>query len=128
MDKITYASLGSLGEDFHDAFDKALSYEQKKIGRTHSLSIRGQKKKAKGGTFSDTSPSDTRIVLGEFQSAGREETVQAIEAAQSALSDWRELGWKQRVSFLQKTAGLMTERQFRLAALLSLEVGKNRFE
>jgi 1-pyrroline-5-carboxylate dehydrogenase len=128
MEKITYASLGSLGEDFHSAFDGALSYELKKIGRTHALSIRGQKKKAKGGTFPDTSPADTRMVLGEFQNAGRDETVQAIEAARSALADWRELGWKQRISFLQKAAELMTERQFRLAALLSLEVGKNRFE
>src|SRR5215207_6960511 len=100
MEKITYASLGSLGENFHDAFEGALSYEQKKLGRTHTLSIRGQKKKAKGGTFTDTSPADPRIVLGEFQSAGREETVQAIEAAKFALSDWGELGWKQRVSFL----------------------------
>jgi len=88
MEKITYASLTSLGEDFHQAFDAALSYEQKKIGRAHPLYIRGQKKKAKAGVFLDTSPADTRIVVGEFQSAGREETRQAIEAARAAMADW----------------------------------------
>ena len=128
MEKVTYASLGSLGEDFHRAFDAALAYEQKKLGRSHPLYIRGQRKKARAGTFTDTSPADTRVLLGEFQSAGPEETRQAIEAARAAIPDWTDLGWKQRIAFLRKAAEIMTERQFRLAALLSLEVGKNRFE
>src|SRR6266496_3557490 len=128
MDKITYASLATLGEDFHQAFEAALSYELKKIGRVHPLYIRGQKKKARTGQFKDTCPADSRVVLGEFQSGGREETRQAIEAAKAAVPDWRELGWQQRVAFLRKAAELMNERRFRLAALLSLEVGKTRLE
>src|SRR5262245_30548154 len=127
MEKITYASLNSLGEDFHRAFEEALSYEQKRLGRTHPLYIHGQKKKAKS-TFMDTSPADNGFVLGEFQAAGREETRQAILAAKAAMADWQELGWQQRAGFLRKAAELMTARQYRLAGLLSLEVGKNRFE
>ncbi len=128
MEKITYASLGSLGEDFHQAFQGALAYEQKKLGRTHSLFIRGRKTKAKAGSFTDTSASDTRVVLAEFQSAGREEARDAIKAARGAIPDWIDLGWRQRVAFMRKTAEIMTERQFRIAALISLEAGKNRFE
>jgi len=128
MEKVTYASLGSLGEDFHRTFDAALAYEQKKLGRSHPLYVRGQKKKAKAGTFVDSSPADTRVILGQFESGGREEIRQAIEAAKAAIPDWTDLGWKQRIAFLRKAAEIMTERQFRLAALLSLEVGKNRFE
>ncbi len=127
MEKITYASLGSLGEEFHRAFDEALAYEQKRLGRTHPLYIRGQKKKSKD-TFTDTNPANSTFVLGEFQAAGRDETRQAILAARSALADWQELGWQQRVGFLRKAADLMTARQYRMAGLLSLEVGKNRFE
>ena len=128
MEKITYASLSLLGEDFHRAFDLALAYEHKKLGRSHPLFIHGQKKKGKGAPFQDTNPADTRMVLGEFESAGREETRQAIQSARAALRDWHELGWIQRVAFLRKAAALMTERQFRLAALVSLEVGKTRAE
>ena len=128
MDKITYASLGSLGDDFHRSFESALSYELKKLGRSHPLFIRGQKKKGKAAPFTDVSPSDSRQVLGEFQSAGREETAQAIRGARLALPDWAELGWVQRVAFLRKAAAILTERQHRLAALLCLEVGKNRIE
>jgi len=127
MEKITYASLGTLGEDFHHAFDAALSYEQKKLGRPHPLVIRGQKKKGKG-TLTDTNPADTRLVLGEFTVAGPEEVRAALEAARAARGTWQELGWHNRVAFLRKAAELMRERQFRLAALLTLEVGKNRFE
>ena len=127
MEKITYASLGSLGEDFHHAYDAALSYEQKKLGRSHPLVIRGKKKKGRG-TLIDTNPADTRLVLGEFTAAGPEETRAAIEAARGARATWQELGWHNRVAFLRKAADLMRERQFRLAALLTLEVGKNRFE
>ena len=128
MQKITYASLGSLGEDFHHTFDVALKHVQEKLGRTYPLYIKGSQKKARNGTFDDICPFDTRRVLGKFQKANREETRQAIAAAKSAFVEWRELGWPQRISFLRKAAEIMTERQFRLAALLSLEVGKNRFE
>jgi 1-pyrroline-5-carboxylate dehydrogenase len=128
MQKITYASLGSLGEDFHQAFDHALKHVQEKLGRTYPLYVKGLQKKAHDGVFDDVCPFDRRRVLGKFQRANREETRQAIAAAKGAFSEWRELGWPQRISFLRKAAELMTERQFRLAALLSLEVGKNRFE
>jgi len=128
MQKITYASLGALGEDFHHAFENALKHVEEKLGRTYPLFIKGSQKKARNGTFEDVCPFDTRRVLGKFQLANREETRQAISAAKAAFNEWRELGWPQRISFLRKASELMTERQFRLAALLSFEVGKNRFE
>jgi 1-pyrroline-5-carboxylate dehydrogenase len=127
MERITYATLGLPGEEFHQAYDTALGYELKKLGRAHPLIIRGQKKKGKG-VIKDTSPADTRVLLGEFTTAGREETVAAIEAARGARATWEELGWPQRVAFLRKAAELMRDRQYRLAALLTLETGKNRFE
>lgn len=127
MEKITYASLGSLGEDFHQAYEEALHDGRKRLGRAHRLVIGGARKKT-GATFLDTNPADTRQVLGEFASAGREETRLAIAAARRALAGWREAGWPRRVAFLRRAAQLMEERQFRLAALLTLEAGKNRFE
>src|SRR5206468_4603965 len=36
--------------------------------------------------------------------------------------------WHHRISFLRKTAEIMTAHQYELAALICLEVGKNRFE
>src|SRR6266571_7971243 len=128
MDKITYASLGSLGEDFHQAFDAALKQVRARLGAAHPMFIEGKAIKAKAGTFTDTAPADTRLMLGKFQLGGREETRKAVASAKAIFPAWRDLGWRQRATLLRKAAELMTQRQFEFAALLSLEVGKNRFE
>jgi 1-pyrroline-5-carboxylate dehydrogenase len=128
MEKITYASLGSLGEDFHQAFDAALKQLRARLGATHPIFIEGKPIKAKAGTFTDTTPADTRVMLGRFQLGSREDTRKAVASAKAVFPAWSELGWRQRVDFLRKAAELMTQRQFEFAALLSLEVGKNRFE
>lgn len=78
--------------------------------------------------FTDVSPSNNRITLGNFPSATRADTQKAIETAKKAFPAWRDLGWRKRVQFLRKAAEIMTERQFDYAAWLVLEVGKNRFE
>lgn len=128
MDKITYASLGSLGEDFHRAFDDALGQVNRRLGGVHPMFVEGKPRKARAGAFPDTAPADTRVVLGKFQRGDREDARKAIEAAAAVYPGWRDLGWRQRVGLLRRAAEQMTRRQYEFAALLSLEVGKNRFE
>src|SRR5438045_1698703 len=128
MEKITYASIGSLGEDFHRSFDAALKQLRARLGAAHPMFIEGRATKAKAGTFSDTAPADSRLLLGKFQLGGREEARKAVASAKAVFPAWRDLGWRQRVALLRTAADLMTQRQFEFAALLSLEVGKNRFE
>src|SRR6266542_2861575 len=115
MEKITYASLSNLGDDFHKAFDNAVIHERKKIGDSHLMFIAG--KGVKGAkTFDDTNPSAPEVVLGRFQAGGREQARKAVTAAKNALPFWRELGWPARVSFVRKAAELMAKNQFDLAA------------
>ncbi len=128
MEKITYASLGSLGEEFHQSFDSALGRVRQTLGLPHPLFINGKPGKASAGTFPDTCPADTRVVLGHFQLGNRADAQKAIAAAKAAFPAWRDLAWPQRLALLRKAADLMTQRQYEFAALLSLEVGKNRFE
>jgi 1-pyrroline-5-carboxylate dehydrogenase len=128
MQKITYASLGALGEDFHQAYDTALVEVRNKAGLPHPLFIGGKARKARQGTFPDVCPSDTRLVLGHFQSGDRADAQSAIVAAQAAFPGWRAKPWPERIKILRAAAELMTHRQFEFAALLTLEVGKNRFE
>ena len=127
MDKITYASLGTLGEDFHRSFEAAVIHERKKLGDAHPMFINGKPVKA-AKTFNVNNPAHHSILLGKFQSGGREHVRKAVAAAKNAAPFWQELGWTARVNFLRKAAELMTKHQFELAALLSLEVGKNRAE
>ncbi len=128
MDKITYASLGSLGEEFHQQFDAALERNRATWGRSYPLFIGGRPRKSKFGTFDDLSPTDTRLTLGRFQKGDRSDVPRATTAAKAAFPAWRQLGWEKRVDLLTKAAELMSERQFDLAASLVMETGKNRFE
>ena len=127
MEKITYASLGNLGEDFHRSFEAAVIHERKKLGAVHPMFINGKPVKA-ARTFSNFNPAHRNLVIGKFQSGGREQVRKAIAAAKNAAPFWQELGWPARVNFLRKAAELITKHQFELAALLTLEVGKNRTE
>lgn len=127
MDKITYASLGNLGEDFHRSFEAALIHERKRLGESHALFINGKAVKA-AKAFADVNPARRDQVIGKFQCGTREHVRKAVAAARNACEFWQELGWPARVNFLRKAAELMTKHQFELAALLTLEVGKNRTE
>src|SRR5438132_13750516 len=71
MDKITYASLAALGPEFHETFDAAIGHVREDLEETHPLFIGGKPRKSKDGTFADTNPADTRIVLGHFQRGSR---------------------------------------------------------
>ncbi len=128
MEKITYASLSTLGEEFHREFDTAASHLRDRLGSTYPMFIQGKPRKAKHGVFSDINPSDTRVILGKFQKGTPMDTRQAIAAARAAFPMWRNMEWQKRTAFLRKAADLITQRQVELAALLSMEVGKNRFE
>jgi 1-pyrroline-5-carboxylate dehydrogenase len=126
MQKITYASLEKLGEDFHTDFEATLGKMQ--IGATHPMFIGGKPVKSSEPPFKVLHPSDTRIVLGIFQSGTRADAQQAIVAARKAFPAWRDLGWEKRIEILRRAGELMAQRQLEFAALLVMEVGKNRFE
>ena len=73
-------------------------------------------------------PIDTSVVLGRFAAAGRPEVDRAVAAARAAQGSWARSPWRERVAMLRRAAALIRERKFDLAALMSLEVGKNRLE
>jgi len=68
------------------------------------------------------------VVLGRFGAASREHVDQAVASARRAQPGWGSTPWQERVATLRRAAALLRERKFRLAALMSLEVGKNRME
>ncbi len=127
--KVTYATLAA-GQtpEFNQAYDDAIDAVKKDLGKTHPNLIGGREITGRE-TFKDTSPSDTRVVLGSFASGTREDARAAIDAARKAYETvWRDLPWKERSAYVRKAAAVIEKRRFELSALMSLEVGKNRLE
>ena len=52
----------------------------------------------------------------------------AIAAAREAFPAWSSRPWQERVAILRRVADIISERQMLYAALVSIEVGKNRLE
>ena len=128
MSKITYTSTDVDLEAFHRQFDAALARVRGTAGADHPNVIAGEAVVAAGAPLVDVTPIDTSIVLGRFAAAGRPEVDRAVAAARAAQSDWARRPWRERVGILRGAAALIRERKFDLAALMSLEVGKNRLE
>ena len=128
MKKITYATMsGDALDDLHRELDVAIERVKSTFGRSYPLVIGGHEVRA-ASEFDDRSPIDTRILLGTFQSASREQTRAAIEAAKSAYPAWSARPWRERVGLLKKVADGIRERRWELSALMGYEAGKNRLE
>jgi 1-pyrroline-5-carboxylate dehydrogenase len=114
-------------EEFHAAYEAGVERVRTEFGGKHPM-IMGGKKVWASETFEDTSPANTMLVLGHFQKGTRDHARQAIRAASEAFPGWARMPHTDRVRIVQRAADLITERKFRLAALLSFENGKNRYE
>jgi 1-pyrroline-5-carboxylate dehydrogenase len=126
--KITYATMsGDQMEDLHRELDAAIDRVKTSFGRSYPLVIGGREVKA-DSEFDDRSPIDSRILLGTFQSASREQTREAIAAARAAYPSWSARPWNERVSLLKRVAEAIRNRRWELSALMGYEAGKNRLE
>jgi 1-pyrroline-5-carboxylate dehydrogenase len=125
--KITYATLSADNEELQSSFDAAVERARSSLGKTYPMIIGGEERFA-DETFDDRSPIDTELVVGRFPVGGRQDVRDAIDAARAAFPAWSATPWRERLAILRRAADLISERQFDHAALMALEVGKNRLE
>ena len=125
--KITYATLSADNEELQSSFDAALERARANLGRTYPMLI-GAEERLTDETFEDRSPIDTELVVARFPVGTRRDVQDAIDAARAAFPAWRDTPWRDRLAILRRAADLISERQFDYAALMTLEVGKNRLE
>jgi 1-pyrroline-5-carboxylate dehydrogenase len=125
--KITYATLAAPTEEVHVAFETAAHELQAALDETHPIWIDGQPELSPA-VFEDRSPTDRRVVVGRFQRATANQVEAALAAAHRAFGEWSRMPWQERLAILRSAAENISTHRFELAALMSLEVGKNRFE
>ena len=125
--KITYATLSADNEELQASFDAALERARASLGRTYPMIIGGEERLG-GETFEDRSPIDRELVVARFPIGTRQDVRDAIAAARDAYPAWRDTPWRDRLAVLRRAGDIISDRQFDYAALMSLEVGKNRLE
>ncbi len=124
--KITYATLRNDNEQLHANYDAGLLTARGELGGTHGLFVNGEWRSTKE-TFEKRSPIDGALV-GHFAKGTREDARDAIAAARAAAPGWARTPWLERIAVMRRMADLISERQMELAALMAIEVGKNRLE
>lgn len=128
MTKITYTSADVDLAAFHATFDAALGRLRGSLGREYPSWIGDTAVATAGPPLVDVTPIDTRVELGRFAAARPTDVDRAVAVAHEAQRAWARTPWRNRVATLRRAAALIRERKFDLAALMSLEVGKNRLE
>ncbi len=125
--KVTYATLRADNEELHEQFERGIEKARAELGQRHPNYVNGEPRSG-DGEFDDRSPTDNQLVLGHFAKGTREDVRDAIAAARAAAPGWAGTPWQERVALLRRAADLISERQMEYAALMSMEVGKNRLE
>jgi 1-pyrroline-5-carboxylate dehydrogenase len=124
--KITYATLRNDNEQLHASYDAGLLTARGELGGTHGVFIDGEWR-PRNETFDKRSPIDGSLV-GHFARGTRADVRDAIAAARAAAPGWARTPWLERIAVMRRMADLISERQMELAALMAIEVGKNRLE
>src|ERR1035437_9770464 len=124
--KITYATLRNDNEQLHADYDAGLVTAKAERGATHGHFINGEWRPAKE-TFDKLSPIDGSLV-GRFAKGTRQDVRDAVAVARGAARAWARTPWLERIAVMRRMADMISERQMELAALMGIEVGKNRLE
>ena len=124
--KITYTASTADLTAFHAAFDAALAAAKAAKDRSYPMFVDGTPIMGKS-RYEKKSPIDG-TVLSEFPLATVAEVDAAVKAAKAASKAWGAKPWTERVALMRKAAILIRERKYDIAAVVALEVGKNRME
>lgn len=113
--------------EFHDRYEKALEAVRSEFGRKYPMII-GGRQVTTSQTVQEYSPIDTRVLIARLPVGGSQHARQAVSAAKKVFEGWARTDYLERVRLMRAAADIMSERKFELAALVSYENGKNRYE
>lgn len=125
--KITYSTMSADNQELHEEYEHGLEAARARLGQTHPFHVNGEERTTEE-TFDERSPIDRNIIIGRFSQARPDDIDDAVAAAKAFQPEWEASPWQERVAILRRAGDVMEERQFDLAAMVALEVGKSRLE
>ncbi|MFI5496395.1 aldehyde dehydrogenase family protein [Actinoplanes sp. NPDC051859] len=125
--RVTYATLSADNEELHQAYDAGAAQARGWLGAELTPFVDGA---ARAGVDPAEifSPNDTTLKLATVTAATDADVDDAVGAARAVFPAWSATPWQERVALLRRAADLISERSNELAALMTMEVGKNRLE
>jgi 1-pyrroline-5-carboxylate dehydrogenase len=127
--RVTYATMNTDDDALHAAYDKGIEIARSWLGESHSSLVDGEHRPGVAGQeYEERSPIDRDVVIGRFACASADDVRDAVSAARAAAPGWAATPWKERVAILERAADQISKHRNELAALMAMEVGKNRLE
>ena len=105
----------------------ALAKVQSELGRDYPLIINGERIYSEG-TITSVNPGKLNQIIGTVHKADRALAAKALDSAQDAFVNWKNVSPEARAAHLFKAAAIMRRRKLELAAWMCVEVGKNWVE
>lgn len=115
-------------DEFHKKYEDAYSVALQDLGQSYPNVIGGMDRLSSQGEFQDICPYAKTEIVGNFQKGTREDVIDAVKMAAYGQSAWEHTKVEKRCAVFQKAADLISKRKYELAAWLTLENGKNRYE
>lgn len=125
--KLTYATMYNPPDELHQRYEQSLEALKSNLGQDHGMVI-GAEERFSSAKFEDRSPINRNLLLATFPKGDAQDAQDVLKAAKAAYPLWSHTKWQDRIALIRRAADIIDERLFDLAALLSLEVGKNRME
>ena len=125
--KITYSVTPENMAELDREFEGALLRARKQLGRTYPALV-GYGSISSDAFIENRNPADTRVLLSRHGKTPPERVEEMMLLAHRQQKEWRRRPYPERCRRLRQVADLLRERQFDLAAVMTLEVGKNRLE
>ena len=113
---------------FHNKFDNAVESLMKELNNQDYPVIINNEKIYTRDKYKHVSPVDRRIILGYVSKISDQLANKAIESSFQSFKEWSKLEYQKRIGILKKAANTIRSNKFPLAALLTFENGKNRYE
>jgi len=129
QNEFTYKRFLESGKEaeFDKKFEDAVEKVRREIlGKKFPMYINGKEIFAQEELV-ENSPIDGTLI-GRFQKGTRQHVQQAIATATAAFGSWSEKSYKERVNLFRNAAEILRKEKFVVAAILSIENGKSRYE
>ncbi|HTY47776.1 MAG TPA: aldehyde dehydrogenase family protein [Methanomassiliicoccales archaeon] len=116
-------------ERFDDTYYTAIKLVMEDFEKEEVLPniIAGKGTRSKA-TFEKRSPADNSVLMARFQRGTKEDVNKAVRAAREAFRTWSSTDYAERVKIFEKAARVLSDHKYELAAALTFDNGKNRYE